>query len=622
MKIATALSAAAFGSAGTFTVWDDFGNEENVQLPETVNTLNLGPDFPSWRRGNFTRTYILGGHTDNLVFTEHEWLLRIGINAPSGPIVAAPATGNEVGIAASGAAGLTGECSVALRFLDSLHFRRSPLGAASPAITLANQGLTFTNLPLELVPNDPCVDSIEVWVSVDGGLFRHWATRDIGSATFTVNETATGEAYTDELAQYPKLKFGDMMNDRMFSAGDPRHPERVYVSQLGNPEEYGGLYIPTRNGEQVIALKNIGGSTIYVQCPNSCYYIQGFGASDLVMRVLKPKIGGFGQRSIAQVDDIALIPTQRGWYRCDGTSMVPIGVGEWDETWRRCVSNPTNRPTYEAGFSVTDYVSGVVKFYGSVQPEILGLPLEDEDGVQIFPYTWVVNIGGLVPEIGGNGLADLSFDTTVSAGGITCAAMLYEPGASVGALYSGDVDGNVYIENQARLTDKTGATAAATPCVIHTQHHIAGPVGEDQDAFTFTDLVAWYQCEYLASTLGVYSGNEFAWQGCQAAVQNLRGIGMTPSESFDIPAGYAEPPNTVSAAYVPRDRVSKQSLAKSTGAAISIRVTVVLDSDDPQPVTDNANPVEQRSLFVFSGWGFVAKAGTDRRPFGQYISGD
>lgn len=612
MKIATALSNADFGSLGTFTIWDDYANKESVPLPETVNTLVNGPDFPAWRRGNFSRLYVLGGHTDNLVFTEHKWLLRIGINAPSAPFVTpGPPIENQVGVAAAAGGGLTGSCSFALRFLDSLHSRRSPLGAVSPAIALAAQGATFTGVPAAPCPVDPCVDKIEIYVSVDGGLYRHWATRDIGAATFTVNETATGEAYTEDLIQYPKVAFGDMSTDRMFTAGDPRHPERVYVSGVGQPEEYAGLYIPTRNGEPVIGIKNIGGSTIYVQCPNSCYYIQGFGAGDLTMKTLKPRIGGFGQKTIAQVDDVALIPTQRGWYRCDGTSMVPIGVGNWDDTWRKSVSGPY-RVNYENGFSVTDYVSGVIKFLAPVEsyeqtqaPSIIGFP----SGLNNY---WVVNFAGLVPDLGGSGRADLSFDVV---GGYkhTCAAMLYDPDAKIGALYTGTTNGDILLENQTDSVDKAAATDVSKTFIFHTSHQIIGPVADQEDSFQTTDVWANYICENLVSTIGVYAGNEFAWQSGAA---NL-GV-FSPPEQFTVPAGIAFPVDvTISNAYVPRDKYLRPSLARSSGSCVSIRLTATQEADDPTP-----NDVTiQRSQVVWTGWGFVAQPGTERRPLGVLVGG-
>lgn len=604
MKIATALSSASFGSLGTFTVWDDAGNKELIPLPDTVNTLSKYTDFPSWRRGDFSRTYVLGGHTDNLVFTEHKWLLRIGINAPSAPIVTpGPPIENQVGVVAAAGGGLSGQASVALRFLDSLHFRRSPLGAASPAFTLAGQGATFTNVPGAPVPGDPCVDKIEIYVSIDGGLFRHWATRDIGAPTFTVNETTTGEAYSEELTMYPKLAFGDMNMDRMFSAGDPRHPERLYVSQVGNPEEYTGLFLSTKNGEPIIGIKNIGGSTIYVQCPNSCYYVQGFNEGDLIMKILKPQIGGFGQSTIALVDDVGMIPTQRGWFRCDGTSMVPIGDGEWVDTWRK--SARLRRSSYSNGFSATDYVSGVVRFFpqDGFSPEIIGYPAGLNNNY------WVFSIAGLVPEIGGSGQADLSFDS-YATNGPTCAAMLYDPDSEIGAFYTGDVFGDIVVENQTSNLTETTRTF-----IVHTAHPALGPVASDDDAFTITDAFIDFLCERHNVTMGVYAGNDFAWQAGELNVP----FGFKAPEEFAVPAGVAIPADpSIDNPYVPRDIWLQPNLAKSAGSSVSLRLTAMIGPDTLVP---SHNQIEQRAPVVFYGWGVVANTGTDNRPLGSYQGG-
>lgn len=615
MNIATAQSGAAFGSLGIVAVWDDRGNIEAVPLPDTVNTLASGPDFPTWKRGNFSRTYILGGHTDNLVFTEHKWALRVGINAPSAPwVTPGPPIENQVGVVAAGASGLSGQASFAFRFLDSLHFRRSPLGASSPAITLANQGATFSNVPASPIPVDPCVDKIEIYVSIDGGLYRHWATRDIGAPTFTVTETATGEAYIDELSLYPKLSFACMANDRMVSSGDPRHPERVYFSQVGNPEEYAGLWIPTRNGEPVIALKNINGSVIYVQCPTSSYYIQGFGEGDLVMRPLKPTIGGFGQRTIAMFDDVALIPTQRGWYRCNGTSMDPIGVGQWDDTWRKSVSKRTvaNHPSaasfYQNGFVVVDLVTGVVKFYvDGVFPEIVGFPAGLTQNA-----SWVIDFSGLVPEVGGSGNADLSFD--IKNGAIpTCAAMMYNPNEKIGKLYTADATGWIYVENEDGRVDRDGEIEVAKQMLIHSSHKILGPAPDPSDASQVTDAWLNFMSEDLPATFGIYAGNEFAWQsGERNGDSNFKA-----PEEFTIPAGRDRPADTATLNYyVPRDKWLAPKLAKSSGSCVSVRMTINQTTDYQGSVI---NTEEQRSKVVFYGWGAIAQDGSERRPLARNL---
>lgn len=619
MKIATAKN----GGAGLFTVWKDDGTTSSIPIPSGMNTIDATPDFVSWRRNSISRTYVLGGHTDNAVFTEYKRLLKMGIAPPSNPwIISGVIAYTQVKVVPSAGPGLTGSVRFALRWLDSLHNRRSPLGGASAAQPFVNQGATITGVPTGPYPADLCVDKVEVWVSVDGGLFRHWATRDVGVSTLVITGSATGEAY-DTTLLFPKVMFGDIANDRLFAAGNLEHPDRVYISALGAPEEYQGLYIPTRNGEPVIGIKNIGG-TIYVQCRTSCYYIQGFGATDITMKLLKGKIGGYGQKTIILLDDVALIPTQRAWFRCDGTSMVPIGIGEWDDTWRKTVSDPTRRPCYENGFGVADLVSGVVKFLPA-QP---GVDQDDDPAMIGFPTGainpyWIINMAGIIPDIGGQGAADLSFDN-VNGAIHTCAAMLFDPEATVGALYSGNDAGDILIENQVGNVDKVTVTGVETAVpityMIHTAHPTIEPAFSDEDSSQVTDVCVFFQSENLTSTLGVYAGNEFAWQaGAPSTIAAPAPNTFLAPEVFAIPAGRLFPPvaGGFSNSYVPRDRYVVQSLQKSPGTCVSIRLTVTQSVDRSSEVTLGA--LHQRAEVVFYGWGFIAQPGNERRPLAVFV---
>jgi hypothetical protein len=587
---------------------------EDIALPSTLSGVDRTCDFNTWVRGVFTRTYILGGHTDNMVFTEQKWLLRLGINPPSGPLVNAAPVVNEVGFVVAAAPGLTGQVSFALRFRDTLHNRRSPLGAGSPIITMVNQGATFSNVPTGPVPADPCYDIIEIWASVDGDFFRHLADRDAGATTFVVNETLTGEAYLEELAPWPKLAFGALANDQLFAAGDPRHPERVYYSVVGFPEEYGGGYLTTRNGETVIGLKAVGSSTIYVQCANSCYYIQGFGSGDLIMRSLKTHIGGFGQEMIAMADDVAIIPTQRGVFRFDGTSMVLIGEGDWDDTWRRdVVAQPDN---YQKGFARVDYVRAVVKIHNKnsfLHSPVIGMPI-----TRLGSLYWIVNMGGLIPEVGGGGQADLSFDQRGYGDGSqvydTTAAMLFPQNGKIGNFYTADSLGNILLENVARGLDYEGYVQGSGPIVaiIHTPHIRVTEAPDYEDAWQFLETWLNFQCEYMDVSVEIFSGNDFSWQS------------ITP-EQFTVLAGrlaryiVVDPPLDPEPSVVPRDKYMLHPVA-SAGSCISLRVTVNQTTVLPPGGVYGVDQ-EQRAVFVFSGWGFVATDGSEQRPPGVYNPG-
>ena len=311
------------------SIFDDQGNVEALSLPDSCKALSFPsrPSFETWVKGDRTRTLIVGAHTDNLVFTEHKWILRQGITAPTYDLIVGAPIENQVGLATSGT-GLTGNCIFALRWMDSLHGRRSPLSGNSPAMVLVNQGIEFTNVPARPVPEDACVDKIEVWVSVDGGLFRLWAEIDAGATNFTINSPSVGEAETETLTAIPYGTMNALYRDRQAVAGDPRNPDRVYFSASEDPENYAGLYISTKQGESVIVLFVVR-DTLVVQCQNIHYYIQGYDENDLTMNILET-VGGLGHHTVTFWNDMAVIPGTLDWYMCNGVSMIPLGTGIFD----------------------------------------------------------------------------------------------------------------------------------------------------------------------------------------------------------------------------------------------------------------------------------------------------
>lgn len=593
------------GLVGQFSFFDEFGNIVNVDVPGNVLSTGRRPSFSTWKRGDKTRTYILGQIQENIMATEHKYVLRMNIQAPSGPWVnSAVPIENQVGIVASGT-GLTGECIFYRRFVDSLHNRRSPLSGPSPALTLVNQGVSIVNAEEGPTPADFGVDQMEIWVSQDGGLPRYLATRDIGAPSFLVNEDVTGEAETDPMVPYPLLRYGVLANDALFAAGDPRFPNLLYVSFSGNPEEFTGITIPTRNGEEIIGLASIGGSTVYVQCQNSSYYVQGFDESDLIMKILEPNIGGLGHHLIGPVHDLALVLTQLGWYLCTGTSLIPFAMDRFGNTWRRTVDYRTlgRNP---GGFVAMDYISGVIKYLPDLglQPSILGFPAGSSAGLDYSSTYWVVGVEGLSPD-SGPGDAPLSFDVRVDPD--TAAAMLTAPGQLIGDFYTGDAFGKVYIENVPGEIDDQSPIQA----VFHGHQHQMGEIAEESDAFKVSKVWPLFQCDRFVTTLEVFAGDDFAWQN------------VTP-RTFTIPAGILFNPavaDPLQRAKVPRSQ--KIQSPETAGSCVSIRLSLLQETSIPI-VEPGLNEIEgsfvkaQVAQFVVYGWGVAWLGGHENRPF-QYL---
>lgn len=559
----TAPASATVGLSGKLFVFD-LASSTEMPLPDNLTITRGRASFASWVRGEITRKYICGAASDNLVFTENKAVYRLGIQAPTGALTntAAPVN-SQIGYQASGAAGITGSVIPYLRFFDRKNGRRSPLSGPGAAITLTNQGLSFSAVPSGPNRSDTGVSHVEVWVSVDGGLPRFYYRRDIGVSSFSGNPTTLGEAETEDIAELPVCSMNAIYHDRHVMAGDGSNPDRVYFSNQEDPETYGGLYLSTRNGEPVIGLAVVR-DVLIIQCPTIHYYVQGYDETDLTMNVLEPYIGGLGHHTITYWNDVAVIPGTLGWYLCTGVSMQPIGDGIFDETWRKSILENDYRTN---SWATTDMNSGLVKLNIRNQGvSIYGFPTS--------VYTeWVLDLRGGV---------NLMFDTCAfdrSAG-----ATLANPGYYTPQLYSAGADGRIYLENVQYARDGSSNIEH----VIHTPHKVVVEPIDPADCVRFVKGWAIVSNEFAAITVGVYAGNEYAWRQ------------VAPSDSIAMPAQLVE--QTVGASsyyYVANDR-KLQPLNKCSGSAVSMRITCTNEGQSP-PVELASKPAY--GAFFFKGWG-------------------
>lgn len=605
MWLATSYATAAVGVDGQFWIINPptkavFGGSDGatvayeVTLPYRCNMTTQRSAFASWTRGGQSRKYICGSATDNLVLTEHLTLARLGIQPPSGPLTntAAPVE-NQIGYQAI-AGGITGNIIPYLRFYDSLNGRRSPLSGPGAVVALANQGLSFSNVPNGPDSPDVGVTHVEVWVSQDGGLPRFWFRRDIGAPTFSGNVTSLGEAETETTSLLPRCKYNAMYHDRYVLAGDDRHPDRVYFSVSEDPENYGGLYISTRQGEPVIGLAVVR-DTLIVQCPTIHYYVQGYDENDITMNVLEPNIGGLGHHTMSPWNDDIVIPATLGWYLCNGTSMRPIGEGLFDETWRRTLSLNSYGTTYNIisgardisdWWATTDLVSGLVKL--NVRGAKVSIPLFWDDTTDLYgPHTcWILDLRG--------GNPSLTFDTYEKD--MTAGAQLSKPGYSGTQSYICH-SGILYRENEATKADGFDGEAPITiHHLIHTGHQVAVDPIDDSDCVRFQKAFSVISNEYVPVVFDIFAGNEYSWSA------------RTPNDTLSFAAQLSSrevPPDqpicTATGYLVANDRKC-MPLNKSAGSAVSMRITCENDGFTVNDQISDSNNLIY-SAFLFKGWG-------------------
>ena len=91
--------------------------------------------------------YMCGGLSHNMRLSKRFGFMIQGIRPPQNDLVNAAGSGFTVGLQASGT-GITADIIGYISFWDENTNERSPLSEASPTISLSNQGIAWSNLPI------------------------------------------------------------------------------------------------------------------------------------------------------------------------------------------------------------------------------------------------------------------------------------------------------------------------------------------------------------------------------------------------------------------------------------------------------------------------------------------
>ena len=434
-------SFLAGGPGGNVNLITYEGELEQIELPSNLTPIRERVSFASMRKGDISRLFTAGGLTGNGMFTEQRFFLRQFIQNPTQEVIESTTPSEEqIGLEqVAGSTGPTGLCVFYFRFRDSLHGRRSPFSMGSPTLNLdGTEAVRVRNFPLGPEPADICVDQIEVWVSRNGAAKRRLATRDIGTTDFTITETIEYEAETQVgLQKVPRCKYNAVWHDRLWQAGDERHPDRVYFSPPERFDEYAvsstsAGYLVTRNGETITAMVAVR-DILVIFAAKSCYWISGFSESDFEMKTLEPEIGCINHHGIRMIHDIAMVPTHQGFFACTGSAMHALSGG-YSAMWTQMYSSDPQK--FENGFAINDTRGKVYKFY------------MDDPGT--FRY-WVLDYQNFSQQEGGGFSAPLlSFDKVLTQP--KCATMFTYPGGRAGDCYTANVTttglaGNIVKEN-------------------------------------------------------------------------------------------------------------------------------------------------------------------------------
>lgn len=307
MRIALSRDAAVSGDGH---VYYGASNDSSVTwpaltLPSTLAGLSTIPCMRVYNK----RLYIAGFFTAQAIVLENFTVVQSGIPAPAhGPTV----------VPGTGSGGSEGIAICAVRFGQRIGSTIIAVGEPSEyadAITLTGQGRAWSNLPTTC-PN-PRVNIIQGLVGMDGGIPAVAWTRVLGTTSveenvltlslgelIPVKNLANGLVAVDKgaLGVPPYTTMLEVYHDRMWYAGDPLHPERIYQSDLFNPEGVNtdpdnATWIATKDGLPVTGL-HVWKDQLIVGTPRSLQRIQGYGPDDQSIEVISTYTGVLSNASM------------------------------------------------------------------------------------------------------------------------------------------------------------------------------------------------------------------------------------------------------------------------------------------------------------------------------------
>lgn len=577
-------------SGGVFKL-DKYGNIEDVAVPEGITGISGKTSFAKWMRGDQRRIYMNGGHTENIVYLEPGRVSRLDISVIGNALVgSASPTGTDIGIVADSGGTITGSAIVYLRWRDSVTGRRSPLSEGF-ALTLTNNKLHLYNVPSGPDVADAFVDRIEVWISLAGGYPRMLESFVLPDSEFVTSTNIQGAAEITAITAFPTCKYNAIYHDRLVMAGDPANPEVVYFSGNGDMEVHEGLTLSTRSGEAIRGLFVIR-DILVVMCDNSMYAIQGYDENDITMSVLSSSVGGLGHHTVVALDDLAIFFSRTGLYMTNGSSVTPIGAGQFNETWAR-EQHWILFDGSRFGFCMHDSENKIIKYKtpsGSQFSPMAGLSSANVDGI-----VWIVDYKDLVNGVGG---VKLSIDTVAGTSSTepTASSMLMDDTGAM-RLYTGHASGKIAKDGVFGMNDIDHAYEYVWQSP---QIEIAEP-GDDADCASVVKVWFYMMNEDVPIEWTIFAGNQYDWQA-----QKIEGLSGGRSATGTI-APAAE--SIGSAARVYRDRVIVHPEA-AAGSTVSVLLKMTPARLESIHAAYLGAPrradgeVFAAPLFSIRGWGF------------------
>lgn len=460
---------------------------KNIKLPTGTGVVLRRPCWQPYNSLQRSRFYGVGAFANNILLDENLRALRQGIPAPT--IVPT--------LAAGAGTGITGECIIYYRFKDTIGQRVGPLSAPSNTVNLVNQNRVDGNVPTSSL--DPSVDSVECLVSMDSAAPRVAWERQFGPTSVTENVATgdLGEAAVDTFREMPLGLWNLIYGDAQWIGGNEQFPERVFRSNLGEPEQFGGLFVQT-DGERAV-----GGFThndqLYFGSPKSIYKVTGFEGSDLTREVEKPDIGLVGHFGHVNAHRRVIVVTTQGFCLFDGS-------------WTFLTDDRQKEFIREYKAFRADYESAMGYFDPVRNAYVFG-PVRHTE----YPFLWmkwVIDGERLFPELEAEDFGKC-FANDVRGRQDATSAVFTLPSGGEAYVVTGSKDGKLREENNENNTDDDGDTYDKT-MVIEPPTLMPSMMsgGNAYDGGTYHKAWNYYECT---------GGAEHAWTASfRAGTENVR----------------------------------------------------------------------------------------------------
>lgn len=441
-------------------------------------------NVPSFAK--FRRTTVIAGRYNRMVSyrDDLDTFYAIGITPPA--VAPTLASGGGTGV-------IDGDIIGYYTFVQKaagVFIMESAPGPASTTITVDKVGTI--NWSAIATTAETRVTHVRLYRSDAGFTARQVAEFAIGTSTYTDTSSflSLGQELELDGGVPPYTLYNCTYKGRVYYAGDPDHPDYVWLSNPEDPENVDPEnFFRTASGEAVTGLGTQGDSLL-IFTANTVDQHREFSTGDFAKRQISSSIGCINHRSIVQIHDRLWFASQAGVYVYDGAFRYV--TADLKTFWKTEYS--TNRAEYEDCFAADD------------RPEncyILSIPFADHT------FRWVAYYLPFEPEVGGGDSQPWWYFDQRTRVDKALGLLTYHTGIRF-RLYVGSDDG--YLRREDVDTDPSDDSDAFNKAMtIQTKLYLFDdPGGDSEEGKSLARLWSYVESENNAWTVKAYGGDESA----------------------------------------------------------------------------------------------------------------